>query len=276
MGIDFGALFAAIYFVGIIYLVLFIGSLTDKKRANNLKNFFEEKGFTYKENIKHIAYDSNLEIYDKLESLEKSEKEEQDIDEYALEDLYNSSNKGLSNIEIGKMLSRLKDYNLNYLSSEFFDCYGNFKKIDDLEISLIGYHLDNSACSRDNYPNKHPLTLCMIYKKDMILPEFSMQTRSFFQNFYDLIYPKQSIIIKEDNYFSSRFILEGSDDTKIRDFFSSYIRRNAFLKNHKNYFYYKSDNNCLIVYRYNINNDYNVNKQYELLETALKIFKEIQ
>lgn len=146
---------------------------------------------------------------------------------------------------------------------------GLFKLLDNIEVSIFNYNWRPRQYSfGDRASNIGAYIVCILYNKDISIPEFYMRSSSFI----DTSFKTSSSLFEEDKAFSNTFSIESRDVAKVKDFLKNRIR-NAFLKNNKKNYYYRAKGGCFMVY-YSVSfAQYKIEKKTDLLKNALEIFK---
>ena len=253
---NIGIVFAVFFVIGLFSLFIYICYRAGRKTQKAYREYFERKGFTYKD-----CLDNCIDFYEAFkENLASS-----------CDNPYISPEEVFRNPDIADMIQLVDSFGIVNFQSINHYTFGHFKYLNDIQIGLINYQNDMTPGNRYSASTYSPLFFCVIYRKDAKFPEFSMRSRRFL---IDWLFSKGDFQIDEDKEFTSKFILEGRDIEDIKNFFNSNNRK-AFVKYHQKGYYYKAKNNCFIVIQNNYNNDLEEKKREVLLERALSIYNEL-
>ena len=250
MSIDWDGVVISGIFTGICLLVVCYGNQLDKERKEKVKRYFESKGFSFTDSPQSIS--QNYESY----QYKKDAKHKNYNPKTTTEHLLNTGYK-----------------------FDIFDCgdrqeysVGMYKNQDNIEINIMNYSWKTDDI---NYPQCSMFILCQLRSPDVDFPDFYIREKGFMDNFKYEESNEKSIIIEKDEAFSKKFIINSSEQARTIELFNNDNVRNAFERYNRSGFSYKANGQYLLIYR-DDNNDFDVNKRVELMETALAIFREIK
>lgn len=99
-------------------------------------------------------------------------------------------------------------------------------KNDEDEIRTLDYEYTTGSGKNSH---THYQTLCILRSKALNLPHFFTRKENSFFDFLGKLFGGQDINFTEDPTFSKAFVLQGENETAIRNLFNARIRR-AFLQ----------------------------------------------
>ena len=265
------------FFGGIIItpLIMIINN-NDKSVLEKNKKYAEKNGFIYKDNINFVNIDfPDRDFLDDTDlEINNMEMEIYEQDEEIINEL-DGENRELFKAHEANILIPAR-FTSHY---EFFDVLkkgdineytcGLFKLLDNTEISIFNYnwrprHYSTSkkSASMGSY------IVCILYNKDLKIPEFYMKNSSFIDGFLKT----DDNIFEGDKDFSKTFTIESPDLPIVKEFFNNRIRK-AFLNNNKKEYYYRAKGGCFLVYHSVSFAQYEIGKKIELLKNTMQIYK---
>ncbi|MBQ3643634.1 MAG: hypothetical protein II961_03465 [Candidatus Riflebacteria bacterium] len=250
MAIDWDGVIIAGIFTGICLLAVAAGNQLDKERKEKVKRYFESKGFSFTDSPGSIS--ENYRSYEyKKDAVNKN---------------YNPKTTSEHLLNTGYKF-------------DIFDCgvihtysVGIYKRLDNIEINIMNYRWETNDI---NYPKCSMFILCQLRTPNVNFPDFYIRQKGFMDNFKYEESNEKNIIIEKDKDFSDRFIINSSEQDETIAFFNHDNVRDAFRRYYRRGFSFKANGQYLLVYR-DDNNDFDVNKRVDLMETALAIFRELK
>lgn len=258
MGIDWDGWMVAFFFTGICVFVMFVGTLEDKRRKNIIKKYCDEHGFAFNDSPKPISQNYKSYHLKNDERYKPKTLKELYLNTGYKFDIFNCGEEQTYSVGMYKNLGdfEIDILNFGWLYEYFYDA------------PLLSPETSKATCIGNRF------ILCQIKCKIYTFPDFYIRKLGFMDNFkYDGA-SETNIVIEKDKDFSDKFILNSSEPYSAIEFFNNDNVRNAFEKYSKKGFSYKANGEYFLVYRED-NNDFDVNKRLELMESGLAIIKEI-
>lgn len=117
----------------------------------------------------------------------------------------------------------------------------------------------------------HYETICVINKPDLDLPQFFVRDENMILDSLGKLFGGQDINFTEDPEFSKMFVLQGIQESSVRYFFSSKVRK-AFVNYHVKGYKYEGYKDCFVV---SISDKSDLKNRLNLLSKAINILRNI-
>ena len=232
--------FKIIILISIIIIVYFIYSyLKEKKRIKDIKNYCFKKNIYFSEFITNSTLTKNA--YN-LKTIDRG---------------VDPSIENIMKIEKKELVITIFDFNY-YTEQDVTRSVKSGTKYKDRKIINSYIHYE---------------TVCIINKPNIVFPRLFLRDKKAISDPHTT-FPafKQNIIIPGDKNFSSNFILHGTPDEDVKDFFATEIK-NTFIINHVEGYRYETNQDCFAV---SIAKILDIKGRLELLDKSLTIYKEIE
>ncbi len=161
-----------------------------------------------------------------------------------------------------------------------FSCFRNkVKELEYLNIIYgnrdgINYYIIDrkyiTGYGRDN--RVRPENCWVIHDKRMSFPQFFMREEYGLFDNVGKVLGGQDIDFDSDPAFSNKFVLQGANESAVREFFRDNIRR-VFVENHHRGYCYEAGSDCFMVQTMQYSSD--IQSMMKLLNYSLKLYKEM-
>lgn len=138
------------------------------------------------------------------------------------------------------------------------------------EDNLITFVTDYSFTPKTDFQSGHA-SLLLIQKPYLELPDFFVRDEYLISDTLGKLFGGQDINFSVDPVFSPKFILQGSNEEKVRALFNQYVRT-AFVNNHIKDCRYEGNGEIFMLLSPMINNQ---EELWEIYNNGLALFSEL-